>query len=280
MIEIKVTCFNLQETLDCGQCFRWYKNEDSSFTGVIKDRVVNLKQEKDIIYIDSNKEENLEETIKEYLDLNVEYIDIEKEIYNIDTNIQKALQNTSGMRILNQDKFETVISYIISANNNIPRIKKSVDEISKKYGEKQIYKGKEYYTFPSVASLSKASKEDLRALGVGFRDKYIVSTVDKIKSKENFLEDLDKLSTDDLKKELITFSGVGSKVADCVILFAYNRKEAFPVDTWVKKVMQKLYYSCNEIDNKIILEDSKKRFGKYAGIIQQHLFQNIRKELI
>lgn len=276
MVKIKVNCLNLDETLDCGQCFRWEKEEEK-YIGVIKDRVVELKIQNNILLVESNKEENLENVIKEYLDLNVDYAKIENEISNIDNTIKKCVKESSGIHFLKQDKFETIISFIISANNNIPRIKKSIEKISTRYGEKVEYKGKIYYLFPTIKQLSGATKEELRELGVGFRDKYIVDTTKMLLNKEVNLDVLDNLNTIELKKELMKLKGVGSKVADCIMLFSFSRKECFPVDVWIKRVMQNLYYDGMEVDNKKILEDALKRYGSYAGIVQQHLFQNGRK---
>ncbi len=276
MVEIKVNCLNLDETLDCGQCFRWEKFGDK-YIGVIKDRVVKLWMQEDSLFVESSKEENLENVIREYLDLDVDYAKIEKDISKIDGTIKNCVDNSSGIRFLKQDKFETIISFIISANNNIPRIKKSIEKISEKYGKKVEYDGKVYYLFPSIEELSVASKEELRELGVGFRDRYIVDTTKMLLEKEVDMDILETLNTKELKKELMKLKGVGSKVADCIMLFSFSRKECFPVDVWIKRVMQNLYYNGLEIDNKKILEDAEKRYGMYAGIVQQHLFQNGRK---
>ncbi len=279
MLKIPVKCLDLDQTLDCGQCFRWKKEKDNSWIGIIQDRVVKLKIEKEILYVSSNKEEELEKVIKEYLDLERDYESIEKEISKIDENIEKAVRYTSGIRILNQSKFETIISFIISANNNIPRITKSIDLISAKYGQKVIFEGKEYNLFPSVENLLKAEIEDLRNLGVGFRDKYIYSSVRMLSGEMN-LDEISKLSDETLKKELIKLSGVGPKVADCIMLFSFSRMKSFPIDTWIKKVMQRLYYNDCEVQNNKILQDSLNRYGKYTGIVQQHLFQAVRKNLV
>lgn len=276
MVKIKVNCLNLDETLDCGQCFRW-KKVDNKYIGVIKDRVVKLWMQENVLYVESNKEENLENVIKNYLDLDVDYANIEKDISKIDETIKKCVECSSGIRFLKQDKFETIISFIISANNNIPRIKKSIEKISEKYGKKIEYEEKLYYLFPTVEELSVATKEELRELGVGFRDRYIVDTTKMLLEKEVDMDILETLDTKELKKELIKLKGVGSKVADCIMLFAFSRKECFPVDVWIKRVMQNLYYDGKEIDNKKILEDAENRYGMYAGIVQQHLFQNGRK---
>ena len=136
---LKLKCFNLKYTLECGQCFRWKKIYENEYIGVIKDRVIKVIQENDTLVIKSSNYDDLENVVKEYFDLNKDYVAIEKRISKIDENVKKAVKNTTGIRILNQDFFETLMSYIISANNNIPRISKSVNLISEKYGKKIIF---------------------------------------------------------------------------------------------------------------------------------------------
>ena len=160
-IIIKVTCFNLKYTLECGQCFRWNKIDEEYYIGVIKDRVIKIKQKGNKLYVSSDNMNNLENVIYEYFDFNTNYINIEKRISKIDENVNNAVKNTSGIHILNQDFFETLISYIISANNNIPRISKSVNLISQKYGKQIIFENEEYYLFPTPNELKDVSEEDL-----------------------------------------------------------------------------------------------------------------------
>ena len=182
-IKIKVNCFNLKYTLECGQCFRW-KYLDGYYVGVIKDRVIKIRQDKDYLYVKSNNMDNIENVVRDYFELDKDYESIEKRIVKVDDYVKEAIKNTSGLRHLNQDFFETIISYIISANNNIPRISKSVNEISKRYGKKIEFEGEDYYLFPTPKQLENVSIEDYRNCGVGFRDKYIYDTVMKINQKQ------------------------------------------------------------------------------------------------
>ena len=283
----KTKCFNLLDTLECGQCFRWKKIDNNSeknryiseFVGVISDRVIRIQQMNEYIYVYSNVKENLKETVEYYFDLYNNYDKIEKEISKLDKNIEIAVKNSTGIHILNQSTFETLISYIISANNNIPRIKKSIEEISRRYGEKVVFEDKEYYLFPTIQELSTVTKEDFKACSVGFRDKYIVKTVADLMENNIYAEYTSKLTNVQLKKVLMSFVGVGPKVADCVMLFSYGRQDVFPVDVWIKRVMEKLYLK-KESTIKEVFEYAEDYFGSYAGIIQQHLFHNIRKDLI
>lgn len=281
MIEIKVECFNLKATLECGQCFRWKKIDENEYIGVIKDRVIRVKQIGDMLKVWSNNEKDLKNVVINYFSLDKDYKKIEEEISCIDDNIQKSLKNSSGLRHLNQDFFECLISYIISANNNIPRISKSVNEISKRYGKKVMFENEEYYLFPTIDELKDVTIEDYRNCGVGFRDKYLYSTVNMIINDNIELEELKKYDTLKLKKILLSFKGVGNKVADCILLFSCGKSEVFPIDVWVEKVMKKLYFDNKEDVTKTqILEYACTNFKQYSGIVQQHLFYNIREGII
>jgi len=283
----KTKCFNLLDTLECGQCFRWKKIDNNSeenryiseFVGVISDRVIRIKQINEYIYVYSNIKENLKDTIEYYFDLYNNYDKIEKEIIKLDENIEIAVKNSSGIHILNQSTFETLISYIISANNNIPRIKKSVEEISRRYGKMVMFENKEYFLFPTILELSEVTVEEFKACSVGFRDKYIVKTVADLMENNIYAEYTSKLTNVQLKKVLMSFVGVGPKVADCVMLFSFGRQDVFPIDVWVKRVMEKLYLK-KESTIKEVFEYAEDYFGSYAGIIQQHLFYNMRKGLL
>ena len=279
---IKVNCFNLKYTLECGQCFRWQEVEENVYIGVIKDRVLKIKQKGNNIYISSNKMENLENVVREYFDLKIDYEMIEKQIENIDEHIKNALKNSSGIRILNQDFFETLISYIISANNNIPRISKSVNEISKRYGTKVTFEKEDYYLFPTAKQLQDVSIEDYRKCGVGFRDSYIYYTVKEILNGNLDIEKITKMPTNSLREELLKLKGVGPKVADCILLFSCQRKEVFPIDVWVERVMSVLYFkeTSGKMKKKDILKYAEEKFGVYSGIVQQHLFFNMRGKMI
>lgn len=269
--------FELKDIFECGQCFRFNKQEDESYTGVVGNNVINVKKIDNEIHMKSVGQDNLEELVVNYFDLNRDYEQIKDKLSKIDENMQKSISYGKGIRILNQDLWETIISFIISANNNIPRIKGIIDRMSERYGKKIIFEGKEYYTFPTVDELSKASVEDLRALGLGFRDVRVYETTKMIKNKEVDLEQLK--NEKDFKKvrnTLLTLPGVGPKVADCILLFStLKRWEAFPIDVWVRRVMNELYIK-NPDETKVKKEEIEKiayeKFGNLAGIAQQYLF--------
>lgn len=269
--------FELKDIFDCGQCFRWNKEIDGSYTGVFGNNVLNIsKQGKDVIF-KGICEENIETTCKKYFDLDRNYEEIKEKLSKIDKHMKESIEYGSGIRILNQDLWETIISFIISANNNIPRIKGIIERISKKYGNEIIYNGKSYYTFPTVEELSNVTVEDLRSLGLGFRDIRVYETTHIILDKKVDLKELEQEKDfNKVRETLLTLSGVGPKVADCILLFStLKRWEAFPIDVWVRRVMNELYIQ-NEDEKKVnktqIEKIAKEKFGNLAGIAQQYLF--------
>lgn len=275
-IELKnVEDFNLTHILECGQCFRWKKENDGSYTGVIKAGVMNVSSNdgKDICFTyelsgDANQ------IIENYFDLKRDYKKIKDIISVEDKNMIEAIKYGYGIRILKQDPWEMLISYIISAANNIPRISKTIENISKTYGKKIYFNEMEYYLFPTPEELSKATITDLRELNLGFRDKYVYGAVQDVVSGKVDLEKINKLEYKEAKKELMKIKGVGAKVADCILLFSMNKIEAFPIDTWIRKVMTELYGTSNSL--KSIEKCATERFGEYAGIAQQYLFYYMR----
>ena len=275
--EIKdMESFELKHIFDCGQCFRWNEEEDGSYTGVIKQGILNVKKENGLITFEGMLDGNIKEIVIDYFDLNNNYEEIKNKLSKIDDNMKKSIEYGYGIRILNQDLFECIISFIISANNNIPRIKGIIERLSKKCSRRVIYNEKEYYLFPSVSELSKLSVEDLRSLGLGFRDIRVFNTCRKIKEK---VIDLDKIkemkSSEKIREELLKLDGVGPKVADCIMLFSLKRYDVFPIDVWVRRVMNDLYiHNENEekVNKKEILKIANELYGNICGLAQQYLF--------
>lgn len=272
--------FDAKAIFTCGQAFRWYEESDGSFTTVHLGRVLNvLNDDNKVIFKGTNLEE-FNEIWMDYFDLNTNYKEIRKTLSNNEI-LANAMDYGKGIRILNQNHFEMLISFIISANNMIPRIKKSIEVISMRYG-KYICEdeNRKYYSFPTVEELSKATVEDLREFAkVGFRDKRIFDTVNMILNEKIDLDNFENLETDILREELLKFAGVGNKVADCIMLFSYKRGEVFPVDVWIKRVMEELFIK-EETPVKKISKEADRIFGKYAGYAQQYLFYYGREEKI
>lgn len=269
--------FELAHVFDCGQCFRWNIEEDGSYTGIFGNNVLNVQKDNDKVIFKGICETNIEEVVTKYFDLERNYEEIKEVLSKIDDSMRISIEYGSGIRLLNQDLWEMIISFIISANNNIPRIKKIIDNISKNYGKEIIYNNKSFYTFPTPEELKDATVEDYRKLGLGFRDIRIFETVHMVLDKKVDLEEIKKESdTNIIREKLLTLSGVGPKVADCILLFSDLKKiESFPIDVWVRRVINELYIH-NEDETKVSKKEiesiAKEKFGSLAGIAQQYLF--------
>lgn len=269
--------FELKDIFECGQCFRWNLQEDGSYTGVIKDAIINVKEENENIIFIGKCEGSIKKLIEHYFDLNTNYEEIKIRLSNIDEYLKTSIEYGEGIRILNQDLWETIISFIISANNNIPRIKGIIERLSQKYGNEIEWNGQKYYTFPSCEQLKDVTVQDYRNLGLGFRDVRLYETTHMILNKEVDLEKLKKNpNTQEVRNELLKLSGVGPKVADCILLFSdLKRFDVFPIDVWVRRVMNDLYIK--EPDetkvSKVKIEKlAEEKFGKFKGLAQQYLF--------
>ena len=260
---------DLENTLTCGQIFRYQQEIDNSFTVVISDRVINLKYDNYKLYVKSNKLDNLENVIREYLDLDRDYKSIMDKIRVMDSTLAKYLDNSLGLKMIKQDKLECIISYVISQNNSVRNIQMSLNMLSEAYGEKIEFLNKEYYLFPKLDRLASLSLEDFRKCKVGFRDKYLVGIIESINNGNFNLNMIDTLNTEEALQYLINFKGIGMKVASCILLFSYQRFDVYPVDTWVKKFMEDNY---NIVGEKNIREYCKKTYGEYSGLAIQYMF--------
>ncbi len=268
--------FEPKHIFECGQCFRWNVKEDGSYTGIFGNNILNVKKDGNKIIFKGICEENIIKTCTEYFNLDTNYEKIKDELSKIDDYLKTSISYGNGIRILKQDLWETIISFIISANNNIPRIKGIIERISKKYGNEIKWNEESFYTFPTVEELSKASVQDLRELGLGFRDKRVYETTQMILNKEI---DLDKIKNSNdieyIKEELQKLPGVGGKVADCIMLFSLNKFEVFPIDVWVRRVMNELYIKNEDetkVDKKEIAKLAQEKYSNLAGLAQQYLF--------
>ena len=277
-----IDSFELADIFECGQCFRWNKQEDGSYTGIFKRNVINVKKENchqgtSLVTIKGICDGNIKDVVEDYFDLNRNYEEIKEKLSKIDDNVKTSIEYGKGIRILNQDLWEMIISYIISANNNIQRIKGIIERLSKAYGDEIEWNGEKYYTFPTPEQLKDVTVADYRKLGTGFRDIRLYETVHMILDKKVDLEQLqNEPDTNKVRKQLLTLSGVGPKVADCILLFStLKRFEVFPIDVWVRRIMNELYIK-NEDETKVNKKQIEKlaheKFGNLAGIAQQYLF--------
>jgi len=269
--------FSIQQIAECGQAFRWNKEEDGSYTGVAFGKVINIMQVEDELLLNNVTQKEFDEIWHPYFDLDRDYGAVIESLKGKDEHLDKAMAYGNGIRLVNQELWEMIISYIISANNNIPRIKKSVELIAENFGDLIAeVNGKQYYSFPTPEQLGKASMEELRACGIGYRDKYIFKTTRAVLEGEVDLSAIPDMDIDEARKELKKLTGIADKVADCVIMFSCNKTNAFPVDTWVKKILAQ-YYGMESNSIKAVNQFANDYFGPYCGYAQQYLFYYIRE---
>lgn len=272
-----VADFDPKHIFECGQCFRWMAEEDGSYTGVAKGKVINVSRENDTVYIKNSSLKDFNDIWKDYFDLNTDYTKIKNILKNMDKHLEKATEFGWGIRILRQDPWEMIISFIISSNNRIPMIQRAIGNLSRQYGTYiGQYNGVDYYDFPTPEQLNKASIEDIRACSTGFRDKYIKSTTEAVINNNDDVYKYNSLSTEECRKELMKFNGIGPKVCDCIALFGMQKYDTFPVDVWVKRVMQEFY-----VDDDMSLPKMRTyaidKFGDLSGFAQQYLFYYARE---
>lgn len=272
-----VKSFELTDIFECGQCFRWNVQADGSYIGVVDNAVIEVRKIGQDVVFESNEVNNLEGLVKKYFDLDRDYEKIKQTLSNIDDNLAKSISYGAGIRLLNQDLWETIISFITSANNNIPRIKKIIETLARTYGKEIEFKGKTYYTFPKPEEMAMATVEDFRKAGLGFRDKYVYKVVQMVQSGKLDLNELEQMEeTSKIREVLLSLPGVGEKVADCILLFSsLKRLEVFPIDVWVRRVMNELYLKEDDetkVDKKQIQKLAIEKYKELAGIAQQYLF--------
>ncbi|HIU40666.1 MAG TPA: DNA-3-methyladenine glycosylase 2 family protein [Candidatus Aphodocola excrementigallinarum] len=276
MIKVKLKKpFKLYDTVICGQIFRFFPLNDGSFDVILKDRVINIYQKDNALYVSSNDETDLEKVVRNYFDLDNNYEKMDDFLIKNDVKLKDAINFSKGLTMIKQDPFETVMEYIISANNGVPQISAALNNIAEKYGKKVTFNNKEYYLFPTFNDLKDLSESDYRACKVGFRDKYLKQMVDKLNNGDVNLDEFYTLDTTDSLNKLMENNGIGPKVASCILLFAYQKYDVFPIDTWVKKIMKNDYKIEGE---KKIREFAVKTYGKYSAIALQYLFNYSRNK--
>jgi N-glycosylase/DNA lyase len=265
--------FDIEQTLECGQCFHFVKLDEKEYGLSARNRLLHIKQIGNELILYQTDKAEYESVWKTYFDMDRDYRMIKKQLLSVDNKLGDAIHTMQGVRILKQDFFEMLISFIISQNKQIPHIKKIVAELSEKYGTYlgQIAQHK-FYTFPSAQQLSVATEEDLRQCKTGFRAPYICDAVEKINSGIITADFLQGTSIKECEEMLQRIKGVGSKVASCVMLFGLEKREAFPVDVWIKRIMEFLYFEGADTPKETIASFAKERFGAYGGYAQQYLF--------
>ena len=270
--------FDIVHIFECGQCFRWIKQDSGSYIGVAHEKVIELESRGEDVFIENTNIDDFNNIWLNYFDLERDYSRIKKELSK-DPLLNKSVEFGYGIRLLKQEPFELIISFIISSNNRIPMIKKVIDNICRLCGKKVFYKGKEYFTFPDINELHSCTLEELQGCSAGFRAKYIFDTVDLIYQNRECINSISAIEDDACHIELQKFKGIGPKVADCIMLFSMGKYSAFPVDVWVKRAMQTLYLA-PDISLKGIREYGRGKFGKLSGFAQQYLFYYARENKI
>lgn len=257
-----IESLDLAQTLDCGQSFRWVEQADGSFKGVAFGKCVNVRLEGESLFIHNANKSEFENIWYNYFDFGTNYTEIRGKISRIHPVLAQAASYAPGIRILRQEPFETLCTFIISQNNNIKRIKGIIQRLCENFGN-EIEQGE--FDFPTAEVLSGLTVEDLSPLRAGFRNRYLIDAAKKVFSGEVDLQKCFTADYESARRELMKITGVGVKVADCTLLFGMHRIEAFPVDVWMKRAMEKLFPNMTADD-----------FGEYAGIAQQYIFHYSR----
>ena len=235
--------------------------------------MLHVSQQADTVRFYDTGEDEYVNVWKDYFDMDRDYSTVKKKLLENDNKLKDAIESMWGVRILNQDFFETLISFIISQNKQIPHIKKIVADISAKFGTyKGTYGGADMYTFPTLEQLTNASEEDFKELKTGFRAPYIMDAIRRNMAGQFNEKELKNMDYDSCIKELMTIKGVGEKVANCVSLFGLGKKEAFPVDVWIKRIMETMYFDGEDTPKDKIAAFAKEQFGDLGGFAQQYLF--------
>jgi N-glycosylase/DNA lyase len=273
-----VSDFNPVHIFECGQCFRWIKQDDGSYRGIVRDKAVSVSMDGTRLIIRNSSIRDFIDIWFDYFDLGRDYSAIKKRLSK-DEIMREAIKYGAGIRLLRQDLWEVLISFIISANNRIPRIMNTVDTLSEMYGKEIKQENSSFYAFPDPEILADSELEHLQMCKAGFRCRYIMKASSMVRDKSVDLAQLPEMTTVKAREELIRVPGVGQKVADCVLLYSGTKHDVFPTDVWVKRVMETLYFK-REATFKEIHAFSDEYFGDLAGFAQQYLFYYARENKI
>jgi N-glycosylase/DNA lyase len=272
-----LSALNLDATLFGGQAFRW-RREEGAAVGLVGDRPVRVRLASEGLEVDAldGREDGLAQAAARYFDAGRDYGAAERRLLR-DARLREAAPGAAGVRILRQPAFETLVSFVVSANNNIPRISRAVESLARMAGREVAATAGPFFAFPEPAALAALSVEELRRdANLGYRDRYVLETSRAVASGDADLAAFDRLPTPELREALRRLPGVGPKVADCVALFAYGRLEVFPVDTWVRRAYLEVYHPTETLADRQIVALACDRFGPLAGLAQQYLFEAFR----
>ena len=274
--------FELNHVFDCGQCFRRNQQPDWSYTWIFWKNILNIQKKIDSIIFSWIVDWDIQSIVNQYFDLNRDYNKIKTQLLKVDNYMKESIQYWHGIRLLNQDLRETIISFIISANNNIPRIKWIIERLSQKYWTEIEWNWQQYFTFPTPQQLKDVSISDYRKLGLWFRDLRLYETTRMVLDWKIDLNSLYKKDTQTIKNELLSLSWIWPKVADCILLFSnLKRLEVFPIDVRVRRVMNELYiHNLDEtkVNKNQIQKLAREKFWDYAWLAQEYLFYRARTQ--
>lgn len=279
-VEFKnVKDFDLEQTLECGQCFNFEKLGENEYAVVFKNRLLHVRQKDDVLMLLNCMEED-REMWNNYFDLDRDYGKIKSFLLEKEPRLKESIEKNPGVRILNQEFYEMLISFIISQNKNITHIKQIIRMISERYGELLgEINGRKYYGFPSIPELGKLTEEHFLECKTGFRAPYLKCAVDTLNSGELDLEKISEMTEEEVRESLLKIKGVGEKITNCVLLFGLGFRDAFPVDVWIKRIMEDMYFE-KETSIEVIQKFAKEKFGEYGGYAQQYLFYYAREKKI
>jgi len=266
--------FSLDQTLGCGQVFRWEQTEEGWWYGIVGGRVIKIRQDESNLVFEGAKTA----FIKHYFSLDLNLDEIIRSI-DIDPCINSAINQCNGLRLIRQPRWECLISYICSTNSNIPMIRRRIATIAQQFGKEITFKEKTYFSFPDPSTISCSGEHAITDCKLGYRTPYVLGTACKITDIRQWEDTINSLPYEDARRHLMKLPGVGPKAADCILLFAFQKYEAFPVDVWIRRIMQQNYIKTLNTDSALtrkeydtIREFAKNHFGKYCGYAQEYLY--------
>lgn len=271
--------FKINQILECGQCFR-FKQLDAMFYEIYAlSRRLRVKQEGNRVVFDCSQED-YDQLWHSYFDMNRDYPALMERLIRKDQYLKEAVTSKSGLRVLQQEPFEMLLGFIISQNKSIPQIKVLIERLCQTYGSQRTDVYGTYYCFPTPEQLKEVTEEDFRALKVGFRAPYLLDAVRSVNEGQLDLEAIFNMERDVARDQLMTVKGIGRKVADCILLFAYGKANVFPVDVWVRRIVTESYFKGEKVSDRQILAFADDYFEGVSGLAQQYLFYHGRDKAL
>jgi N-glycosylase/DNA lyase len=272
--------FSLDQTLGCGQVFRWDRMGDGWWYGVVGDRVIKIRQDDSKLSFKGAQAAFIRHYFSLDLDLNQVIASIDRDPF-----IHSAISRCHGLRLIRQPAWECLVSYICSTNSNIPTIRRRIATIAQQFGRKLTFEEKTYYAFPDSSTISCSGDHALAECRLGYRTAYVLDTACEITDLQQWEERITSLPYEYARGELMNLSGVGPKAADCILLFAFQKYDAFPVDVWIRRIMQQNYLKILDLENgltgrdyEIIRRFAHHHFGEYCGYAQEYLYAAVRNK--